>query len=73
VPYVNMPRVSTTRFEEYETLICKKQGSLPAAEVDRLLTEGETEFMARARFPNWRAAPEGAPVPVEDDEEQFFR
>jgi hypothetical protein len=49
VPYVNMPRISAARLGKYEDAICKKQGSLPAAEVDRLLIESEARFIERAQ------------------------
>ena len=66
--------ISAELFDEYEKLICEKQGSLPAAEVDRLLIASEAseaEFIARARYGHQRAAPENVHVPDEDNDDGY--
>ena len=48
VPDVNTPYVSPETLSEYAAIVYRRQGSLPAAQVDKLLSESERQFMQRA-------------------------
>ncbi len=60
VSQVLMPHIYPETLLEYEATIFKQQGSLPAAEIDKLLVVSEREFLARALAPPMRqSTPEG--------------
>lgn len=47
VPDVHTPNVEPETLQEYEIMLYKQQGSLPAEEVDRLIEENEQNFLRR--------------------------
>lgn len=58
VPFIRDFHVSTDDLLEYERSLYRAQGALPAATVDRLLTEGERAFVVELSGGNMQGEPE---------------